>query len=150
MSESPARQVARRSPSLTLACLLLAVAALVAGLAAGWFAYARHGSPGVAAVAVADVTCSLAAVVSLTIAYVLRGTPHAISGILGGTLVRMAAPLAVAVGCKLAAPELFQVGLLGWFLLFFLLTLCLETALLLWAVGFGGSVSGANSAPKAV
>lgn len=62
----------------------------------------------------------------------------------------MAAPLAVAGGCKLAAPELFQAGLLGWFLLFFLLALILETVLLLWVIGFSGSVSGAKSAPKAV
>ena len=134
MSESPARHVARRSPSLMLACLLLAIAALVAGLAAGWFACIRQGAAGVAAVAVADACCSLSATAALLLAGSLRNTPHAISGILGGTLVRMTAPLAAAAGCKLVAPELFQAGLLGWMVVFFLLTLAIETLLLVGVV----------------
>lgn len=151
MNESSASHVARRSsPSLALACLLLGTTAVLAGVAAGWVGFHRHGLAGLAAVVAADVTCTLAAAAALVLAGSLRNTPHAVSGILGGTLVRMLAPLAVALGCRLTAPELVRAGLFGWLLLFFLLTLTVETLLLVWVLGFGGSVSGANRASKAV
>lgn len=144
MSESSATHVARRSsPSLATACLLLTAAAVLAGVAAGWFAYVRQGSAGVVAVAVADATCWLAAMAALVLAGSLRNTPHAVGGILGGTLVRMLAPLAVGLGCRLAAPELFRVGLLGWMVIFFLLALAVETLLLVGVVRSSRAALGA-------
>ena len=144
MNESPARQVAQRSkPSLTLASLLLGAFACLAGLAAGCFAYSRQGAIALQAVAVADITCWLSATAALLLAGSLRNTPHAISGILGGTLVRMTAPLAASAGCKLLAPELFQAGLLGWMVVFFLLTLAIETLLLVGVVSSSRAALGA-------
>jgi hypothetical protein len=150
VTESSDRPVGKRSdrrvgkcaePSLALACLLLAAAVTLAAGASGYWAYARHGSSGLAAVAIAAVACWIAATGALLLAGWLRNTPHSVSGILGGTLLRISLPLVAAAGCKIAAPALFQVGLLGYLLLFFLLTLVVETLLLVWLLRFGRSLS---------
>lgn len=142
MTESSDRPVGKcAEPSLALACLLLAAAVALAAAGAGYWAFARHGSLGATAVCIAAVTCWLAATAALLLAGLLRNTPHSVSGILGGTLVRMFLPLAVAAGCKIGAPALFQAGLLGCLLLFFLLTLVVETLLLVWLLRFGRPVS---------
>jgi len=137
VSESPARQVSERPPSLTLACLLLAIAAAVAGAAVGFVAYQRQGFAGLQAAVVADVVCWLSATAALLLAGSLRNTPHAVSGILGGTLVRLIPPLAVAGLYRVAAPAVSQAGLFGYMVLFFLLMLVVETLLLVWLLGFG-------------
>ena len=106
MSESPARQVSERPPSLMLACLLLAIAAAVAGAAVGLVAYQRQGLASFQAAVVADVVCWLSASAALLLAGGLRNTPHAVSGILGGTLLRLLPPLAAAGLCRVAAPAI--------------------------------------------
>ena len=120
-----------------LACLLLSAFALLAGLAAGYFVYARQGAIALQAVAIADVCCWLSATAALLLAGSLRNTPHAVSGVLGGTLVRMLPPLAVAGICRAVAPAISQAGLFGYMVLFFLLMLVAETLLLVWLLGFG-------------
>lgn|GEM_PF-3326611 len=142
VGECSDRPVGKRAePSLALACLLLAVAVAPAAAGAGYWAFARHGLLGVTAVCIAAITCWLAATAALLLAGLLRNTPHSVSGILGGTLVRISLPLIVAAGCKIVAPALFQTGLLGYLLLFFLLTLVVETLLLVWLLRFGRPVS---------
>lgn len=138
MSESPVGQVANRSaPSLVLACLLLSVAAMAAGAVVGLFAYSQQGLAALQAAVVADVVCWLSATAALLLAGSLRGTPHAVSGILGGTLLRLLPPLATAVVCSAAAPAISQAGLFGYMVLFFLVMLVVETLLLVWLLGFG-------------
>lgn len=138
MTEPSGRRVGKiAAPSLALACLLLAVVVALAAAGAGYWAFARRGSLGATAVGVAAVTCWLAATAALLLTGSLRNTPHAVSGILGGTLVRMLLPLAVAVGCQVSAPAITQAGLFGYLLLFFLLTLVVETLLLVWLLRLG-------------
>lgn len=137
MSESPARQISQRPPSLMLACLLLAVAAAVAVAAVGFVAYQQQGLTGLQAAVVAGVVCWLSATAALLLAGSLRNTPHAVSGILGGTLLRLLPPLAAAGLCSVAAPAISQAGLFGYMVLFFLVMLVVETLLLVWLLGFG-------------
>lgn len=120
-----------------LACLLLAVAAALAGLVVGYFAYVQQGLAVLRAALVADVVCWLSATAALLLAGSLRNTPHAVSGILGGTLLRLLPPLAAASVCSVVTPEISQAGLFGYMVLFFLLMLVVETLLLVWLLGFG-------------
>lgn len=133
-----------------LACLLLAIAAALAGAAVGLVAYQRQGIAGFRAAVVADVVCWLSAMAALLLAGSLRDTPHAVSGILGATLVRLLPPLAAAGLCGVAAPAISQAGLFGYMVLFFLLMLVVETLLLVWLLGVKFGATGAKPSSRAV
>lgn len=120
--------------SLSAACAILAAAMAPAGALAGWLAYARHSAAGLQAALLAAVTCWLSATVALMLAGLLAGTPQAISGILGGTLVRLAGPLLITAGCAALGSPLSAAGLFGYMLVFFLYALAIETVLLIGLV----------------
>lgn len=105
-----------------------------AGALAGWHAYARHSTVGLQAALLAAGTCWLSAMAALILSGLLAGTPQAISGILGGTLVRLAGPLLVTVSCAVSRSPLAAAGLFGYLVVFFFYVLIIETLLLLGLV----------------
>lgn len=127
--------------SLPVACSILAAAMAPAGALAGWSAYARHSTAGLQAALLAAVTCWLSATVALILAGLLAGTPQAISGILGGTLVRLAGPLLVTAGCAASHSPLSAAGMFGYMVVFFLYALAIETVLLIGLVRSSSSLA---------
>lgn len=133
MTDSTDGRPARFKPlSLPVACFVLFAIVLAAWAIVGVMAFRRQGAIGLQATAIAAFTCWFSATVALVLAGILRDTPHAVSGILGGTLIRLMLPLAVAAGCQASNSVFAKAGLFGYLVLFFLLTLTVETLLLVW------------------
>ncbi|HUY37152.1 MAG TPA: hypothetical protein VMV69_30855 [Pirellulales bacterium] len=118
------------SLSLSAAIGVLSAVAFAAASAAACVEYARAGAMSAAAVGAAAVTCWVASVLSLVLSSSWRRTPQAITGILAGVLVRMTLPMGVAVLSQAVSGPLAKAGLFGWIVCFFLLTLVVETLLL--------------------
>jgi hypothetical protein len=118
--------------SLPAAVALLSAFTLLFALAAGGFEYLRGGVVSVAAVAAAGFTCWVASVSSLVLSGAWRHSSKAITGILAGVMVRMSLPLGVALLAQMTAGPLARAGLFGWIVCFFLVTLLVETSLLVW------------------
>ncbi|HJT35367.1 MAG TPA: hypothetical protein VJ783_25300 [Pirellulales bacterium] len=133
MSEQTIRPAGFRL-SVPVACVVLTAAMAPAGALAGWHAYARHSTLGLQAALLAAGTCWLSATAALVLTGLLAGTPQAISGILGGTLVRLAGPLLVTVGSAVSRSPLASAGLFGYLVVFFFYVLIIETSLLLGLV----------------
>ncbi|HVC98070.1 MAG TPA: hypothetical protein VND64_30650 [Pirellulales bacterium] len=116
--------------SLPGAVGVLSAVAFTSASAAACVEYVRGGAVSSAAVAAAAVTCWVASVSSLVLSSSWRHTPQAITGILAGVLVRMTLPLGVAVLSQVVSGPLAKAGLFGWIVCFFLITLVVETLLL--------------------
>jgi hypothetical protein len=129
--------------SLPAACALLAGATLAAAIVVGWYAHARQQTTGLEAALEAAVTCWLSATGALIVGGLLAGTPNAVSGILGGTLLRLAGPLLVTAANGAAGTPVYRAGLFGYMVVFFLYTLAVETLLLVSVIGGGLAASGA-------
>lgn len=143
MIESSVRQGDQlAAPSLARACLALSAAVIVALAAIGSVARERQGDLGLEAAFLAALTCWLSAMAALLLAGRLRNTAHAVSGILGGTLMRTMIPLGVATAFQASGNALAQAGLFGYLVVFFLLTLTIETLLLVWLLRPGMKLSG--------
>jgi hypothetical protein len=112
--------------------MALAVAVLIGLAVIGAVAKERQGADGLQAAGVAAFTCWFSATAALLLAGSLRHTGHSVSGILGGTLLRTMIPLAVAAVTQATGSPLAEAGLFGYLVLFFLLTLTIETLLLVW------------------
>jgi hypothetical protein len=83
------------------------------------------------AAAVAAIVCWFAATIALLVSAIGQNTPSAVPCLLGGTLIRMLIPGAVGVMIDAQRGPLAQAGVLGYIVVFFLLTLVVETGLLL-------------------
>lgn len=116
--------------SLPVAIGVLSAVAFAAASAGACVEYIRGGAVSSAAVAAAAVTCWVASVSSLVLSSSWRHTPQAITGILAGVLVRMTLPMGVAVLSQVVSGPLAKAGLFGWIVCFFLITLVVETLLL--------------------
>ncbi len=123
---------------LVLTAILLPVAAVVS-----YVGYLQYGRYGVAASAAAAVICWLAGMAALFVTAATRNTPSALSGILLSMLLRTGVPLLAAVVLSHTIRELAVAGLFGFFVVFYLLTLCLETLL---SVGLVSAKSGSGEA----
>lgn len=121
--------------SLPAACWLLAGATLIAAAPVGWHGYLRQQAAGLEAALAAAATCWVSATIALVISGWLAGSPNAVSGILGGTLIRLAGPLLVTAANGAAHTPIFHAGLFGYMVVFFLYTLAVETVLLLGLLG---------------
>jgi len=100
-----------------LAAVLLPVAGLVGGRA------------GVAAAATAAAVCSAGAATALGISYLLRGPGLALPALLLGMTARTGLPLIVAVAIQFRAGPLAEAGFLYYLLVFYPVTLVVETVL---------------------
>lgn len=113
--------------ALQSAVLLLAVAALY-GLISPVVAY-LGGAVGLAAAAIAAGLCLLGAGLALGVCRLFRDPRHALHGVLIGMLLRMGIPLFSALAFLLQGGPLAKAGLLVYLLVFYLVTLSVQTAL---------------------
>ena len=132
MSEQPTSNrllgVAVRSP---LACcgLLALFVALIYPLVA-WYAHGKSGADGLLAAAVAGVVCWLSASAALLITAWFPGGPQAaVSRMMLSMLVRMGVPLAVGTILEFQFGPLADAGVFGLIVVFYLMTLLVETML---------------------
>ena len=150
MTDSADGRPARlKTLSLPVACFVLFAIVLAAWAIVGGMAYQHQGAVGMQTTAIAAFVCWFSATIALVLGGVLRDTPHAVSGILGGTLVRLMLPLAVAAYCQASDSRFARAGLFGYLALFFLLTLTIETLLLVWLLRPGMKSPATKSLSKA-
>jgi hypothetical protein len=115
---------------LPAACSLLALAVGVAAALGGSIEHGRHGMLAAVALWAAALTCWLSATCALVLAARLSGTRWAVSGIMAAGLVRFSLPLMVVAASALVQGPLSQAGLFGYMVAFFMLSLVVETLLL--------------------
>jgi hypothetical protein len=127
LSANPPPPVCRRD--LLRACIILSAIVLVAIPIAAQLATQWRGSSTWFATLVAAGVCWLGATVSLVVAYLGRQRGAAMMGLMLSMLVRMAIPLAIALLVVTSHSALAEGGLMGQLLIFYLLTLTVETLL---------------------
>jgi hypothetical protein len=109
---------------------MLIAAVALGSVVLGAYQYAEHGIAGIEAAAIAVVTCGLSSLSALILAGRLRGTPYAVAGQLGGSLLRMLPPLVVVLLLQPRWPLVAAAGLFSCTVACFLFTLLVETVLL--------------------
>jgi hypothetical protein len=109
---------------------------LSAAVVLGIFAALAISSEGAwLAIAVAAGVCWLAASAALWVSGLAAGSKQVVSGVLGGTLLRTGLPLAAGMWLQTNRPALVTAGVMQYLLGFFLLTLCVETYLVVRLTG---------------
>jgi len=103
--------------AVTLYALLAPTAFFFGGVAGLW------------AAAAAAAMCLGGAGIALVISYLLRSPARALCGMLLGTAARMAIPLGFGLAAHLRGGPLAEAGLLYYLLVFYPVTLAVETAL---------------------
>jgi hypothetical protein len=122
---------------LAFACALLTLSVVVAFTAVSYFAHVQFGIVGVITVGVAACVCWLGATASLVVTGLLRSTSKAVAGVLIGIALRFGLPLAVGSVLQFAGGNLAASGIFGWIVVFYLLTLTVETTLSVWLLRAG-------------
>ena len=110
------------------ALLIIALVSLSLPLS-GSIAHAASGSSGVVAILVAAVVCGLAAIVALFLTERTHGTPNAVAGLFGSVLLRTMVPLVLGFAISQVNQQLSDAGVFGWFVVYFLGCLAIETLL---------------------
>jgi len=118
-----------RSRSIIVRGGFLGAIVLVMSLVVGPIVGQRYGPAGVEAMGAAAAVCLLGAWVALAVAHWLRAPAHVLVGMLLGMAARMGIPLGFGVGCHLYGGALAEAGVLYYLLLFYPVTLGVETAL---------------------
>jgi hypothetical protein len=116
------RGLGRRA--LVLGLVTLAMYAVVAPVAG-----CLGGQAAIWAATVAAGLCLAGTGSALVASHFLRGTKRALCGMLVGTMLRMGIPLIFGLGCHLHGGFLAQAGLLYYLLVFYPVTLAVETVL---------------------
>jgi hypothetical protein len=123
LAELSSRGLAARGA--LLAAVVLAEYALVGPLAG-----VLGGLPGVAAAAAAAGLCLAGAGLALVVSHAFCGRPkYALYGVLLGMALRMGIPLGLGLTCHILGMALARAGLLYYLLVFYPVTLGVETAL---------------------
>ncbi len=112
--------------SAVIGCALLVVWLLLAPLAIG-----VSGTFGLQAALLAALCCWLGAQFSLLIAALIRGGASLLQRILLGLVARAMFPLVVGTALHIRNPELATAGLIFYVLVFYMVTLAVDTALLI-------------------
>jgi hypothetical protein len=121
------------SEPLPVRQLALSVAILTAVLAAAFplfavYGYHRHGSWGLIAAIVAALVCWASCSLALAcVAFLQRTQP--VAGILGSMIFRMGVPLVLGIALQQNHEQLAAAGIFGTILLYYLLSLIVETLL---------------------
>jgi hypothetical protein len=123
---TPTRKTAR-APTVFGCCALLAVVVAVAWPAVAMFAGRSVDSPTWLTTAVAAFVCWFSASLSLIVAHHYRLHGSAMVGTFAGMFIRMAIPMAVGVAVTAHGGFLAREDLFGQLVVFFLLTLAVET-----------------------
>lgn len=108
---------------------MLAVVLLVATAIVAAVAFERYGVAGIVGSVIAGCVCLAGSSAALLATSHFTGTPNAVAGLLGGTLLRTMVPLASAVAVSQVSPRLAQAGVFGQFVILFLVALAVETCL---------------------
>jgi hypothetical protein len=107
-----------------VAVIVAAVACLAVG---GPVAYWLSGKSGLAAAALASGCCCVGALGALGVALWLRGPRYLLASVLVGMGVRMGVALGAALIVQLGGGPLVDVGFVYYLLMFYLVTLAVET-----------------------
>jgi len=110
---------------------VLGAAVLICLAIIGPAAYFRSGAAGLAAAGGAALACGAGAGVALFASLRLRGAPHLVTALAIGMFARMGIPLVAILAVQLLGGALAQVGFMYYVLMFYLVTLAVETALVL-------------------
>jgi hypothetical protein len=119
----------RPVPSLAWLSCLIAAATFGCWTVAAPAAYLLSGQIGLLAAGTAAVCCYLGAIGALLLAHWFRGPDGLLPRVLGGMFVRMSVPLACALGVQLGHGPLADAGFVYYVLVFYLVTLAVETGL---------------------
>ena len=115
--------------SLVSACVRLALCVSGCFLVVGFLSYLKAGVEGLIAAAVAATVCWAAATAALLITGWLRDSPRATYGMLLASVPRLGVPLVAGAGLNRLGGRLADAGVFGWIVVFYLLTLIIETLL---------------------
>ena len=120
-----------RSRSLPYRCAVLGLPVIVLYALVAPVAEHSHGVMGLMACLCAAVVCLAGALLALLAQYNFRRSGDALLSLLVGMAARMGLPLAVGLALYVHGGPLAQAGLLYYFLVFYPVTLLVETALTL-------------------
>jgi len=116
-------------PGLAGSCAVLVLAILLTFPAFAWFGFARHGADGLVAAAVAGGVCLFGALAALVVSGLLRGPRSGVHGMLLSVLFRTGVPLMAGIFFAQRGGRLAEAGVLGMILVYYLVTLAVETVL---------------------
>lgn len=116
-------------PSLAWSSGVLAAATLGCCAVAGPAAFLLSGRMGLGAACLAALSCYLGATGALLLAHWFRGPKNLLPRVLGGMFLRMTVPLAAVLGVQLTRSPLAEAGFVYYLLMFYLVTLAVETGL---------------------
>ena len=116
----------RPVPSLAWSRSVVVGATFGCWVLCGPVAYLMSGWTGLAAAGAAGATCFLGAFGALLLGHWLRGPQGLLPRVVGGMFVRMAVPLAAALGVALGRSPLADGGFVYYLLVFYLVTLAVE------------------------
>ncbi|EAQ77460.1 hypothetical protein [Blastopirellula marina] len=94
-----------------------------------WYAQTQHGVIGVQAALIAALLCLGSSLGALTLIVMYKQTPFGLHAALAGVGLRTGLPLAIGAFLKQADGPLAQAGVFGMIMVYYLLTLLVETIL---------------------
>ena len=118
-----------RQLRLVSACVILSLSVVFAFPVVGYFAYLRGGVDGVKSAGVAALVCWVAATAALLVSGSVKQSPSGVAGILLASALRFGLPLAAAILLQSGGGNFAEAGFLSWIVLFYLITLAVETTL---------------------
>lgn len=127
---------------LPLIALTIAVALPTPLLA--WYAQTQHGVVGIQAVLFAALICWGSSLVALTLIATYKHTPLMLPAALAGIGLRTGVPLAIGLILKQANGPLAEAGVIGMIMVYYLLTLLVETVLAARLLQLAANVSKAS------
>jgi hypothetical protein len=119
----------RPVPSLAWSSGVLAAATLGCSAVAGPVAFLLSGRVGLLAACLAALSCYLGALGALLLANWFRGPKNLLPRVLAGMSLRMTIPMAAVLGVQLSRSPLAEAGFVYYVLMFYLVTLAVETGL---------------------
>lgn len=128
-----------RGCGLPVKAIVLVLAVLTVYGAVGPVAWFLSGSVGLAAAGLAAGVCLGGAAAALATSHVFRAPQHVLYGVLFGMAARMGLPLAAGLICWRQGGPLAEVGVLYYLLIFYPITLGVETVLSLPVTTHGAS-----------
>jgi hypothetical protein len=133
--------------NLAASCLVLALTVFLVWIAVATYAFSASGADGLFASVVAGLVCFASAAAALVLTAQSSGKPHtAVNGLLLAMLLRMGVPLGVGISLQSAQGRLADGGVFGLIVVFYLVTLVVETILSLRFVQ-NAQVAGETKAP---
>jgi hypothetical protein len=120
-----------RRRGTAIRAMVLGIVVVVVFVLIGPVAGGLGGCVALAAAALAAALCLTGAIVALVASHLLQGPHHAMAGMLTGMAARMGIPLAFGLTIHLHGGSLAEAGLLNYLMVFYPVTLAVETFLVL-------------------